>query len=121
MTSIGIIGAGHIGGAIAMRLGAKGIPATVANSRGPDTLADLVAKAGLSITAGTREEAASKDIVFLSVNWPKVQGALAGLPDWNGRILIDTNNRCSGRPCLPSTWAAAHPLRSLRSGRRARA
>jgi predicted dinucleotide-binding enzyme len=100
MTSIGIIGAGHIGGAIAMRLGAKGIPATVANSRGPDTLADLVAKAGLSITAGTREEAASKDIVFLSVNWPKVHGALAGLPDWNGRILIDTNNPMQ-RPPLP--------------------
>jgi len=92
MASIGIIGAGYIGGAIAMRLAAKGIAATIANSRGPESLADLIAKAGPTITVGTREQAASKDIVFLSVNWPKVQGALAGLPHWNGRILIDTSH-----------------------------
>ena len=101
MTSIGIIGAGMIGGAIAQRLGAKGILATIANSRGPETLADLVAKAGPSITAGTRAEAASKDIVFLSVNWPKVQGALEGLPAWNSRILIDTNNNMQKPPLPP--------------------
>lgn len=101
MPSIGIIGAGHIGGAIAIRLGANGIAATIANSRGPETLADLVTKAGPSIVAGTREEAASKDIVFLSVNWPKVQGALEGLPDWNGRILIDTNNNMQKPPLPP--------------------
>jgi len=100
MPSIGIIGTGMIGGAIAQRLGAKGIPATIANSRGPETLADLVAKAGPSITAGTREEAASKDIVFVSVNWPKLQGALAGI-DWTGRILIDTNNNMQKPPLPP--------------------
>jgi 8-hydroxy-5-deazaflavin:NADPH oxidoreductase len=100
MTTIGIIGAGHIGGAIAMRLGAKGIAATISNSRGPETLDDLLAKAGPSIVAGTREEAASKDIVFVAVNWPKLREALTGLPAWNGRILIDTNNPMQ-RPPLP--------------------
>ncbi|MGF7154314.1 NADPH-dependent F420 reductase [Novosphingobium gossypii] len=100
MATIGIIGTGMIGGAIAQRLGAKGIPATIANSRGPETLADLVARAGPSITAGTREEAAAKDIVFVSVNWPKLQSALAGL-DWNGRILIDTNNNMQKPPLPP--------------------
>lgn len=99
MPSIGIIGAGMIGGAIAQRLGEKGIAATIANSRGPETLAALVEEAGPSITAGTREEAAERDIVFVSVNWPKLQGALAGL-DWRGRILIDTNNNMQ-RPPLP--------------------
>jgi len=101
MPSIGIIGTGMIGGAIALRLGSKGIAATVANSRGPETLSDLVARAGPTIAAGTREEAASKDIVFVSVNWQKLQGALAELPDWNGRILIDTNNPMQ-RPPLPA-------------------
>ncbi len=100
MKSIGIIGAGQIGGAIAVRLGAKGIAATIANSRGPETLGEVVARAGSSITAGTRQEAASKDMVFVAVNWPKLQGALAGLPDWNGRILVDTNNPMQ-RPPLP--------------------
>lgn len=100
MPSIGIIGAGYIGGAIAMRLGAKGIAATIANSRGPASLSDVVAKAGASITAGTVEEAASKDIVFVAVNWPKLEAALSGLPAWNGRILVDTNNPMQ-RPPLP--------------------
>jgi len=92
MNSIGIIGAGQIGRAIATALAAKGIAATLSNSRGPETLADLVASVGPSITAGTREEAAAKDIVFIAVNWSKLPAALKGLPDWNGRIVIDANN-----------------------------
>lgn len=89
--SIGIVGAGNIGSAIAVRLGAKGIPATIANSRGPETLAELVAGFGSSITAGTLEEAVSKDIVFVAVKWLDLQAALASIK-WDGQILIDTNN-----------------------------
>jgi len=100
MKSIGIIGAGMIGGAIAVRLGAKGIPATIANARGPESLSALVARAGPSIIAGTREEAAAKDIVIVAVNWPKLQGALAGI-NWNGRILVDTNNNMQKPPLPP--------------------
>jgi 8-hydroxy-5-deazaflavin:NADPH oxidoreductase len=39
-----------------------------------------------------REEAARADIVLVAVNWTKLPSALAGLPDWNGRIVIDANN-----------------------------
>ncbi|PXW61478.1 NAD(P)-binding domain-containing protein [Methylobacterium sp. B4] len=92
MTSIGIIGAGQIGRAIATALARHAIPATLANSRGPDSLAETVAALGPSITAGTREEAASKDIVFVAVNWSKLPAALAGLPDFGGRIVVDANN-----------------------------
>lgn len=92
MTSIGIIGAGNIGRAIATTLARKGIAATLSNSRGPETLAELVASLGPSIIAGSREEAASKDIVFIAVNWSKLPAAMAGLPNWNGRIVVDTNN-----------------------------
>ena len=42
---IGIIGAGHIGGTLTRRLRALGHDVTVANSRGPQTLADLAPKA----------------------------------------------------------------------------
>ncbi|MGN6691413.1 MAG: NAD(P)-binding domain-containing protein, partial [Sphingopyxis sp.] len=52
MSSIGIIGAGHIGRAIAAALAKHGIPATLANSRGPETLADVVAAIGPGIAAG---------------------------------------------------------------------
>jgi 8-hydroxy-5-deazaflavin:NADPH oxidoreductase len=115
MKSIGIIGAGMIGGAIAVRLGAKGIAATIANSRGPETLGEVIAKAGPSITASTREDAASKDIVFVAVNWPKLQGALAGLPDWNGRILVDTNNPMQ-RPPLPPIDVGARASSAIVQG-----
>jgi predicted dinucleotide-binding enzyme len=44
------------------------------------------------VRAGTREEAAAQDIVLVAVNWSKIQGALTGLPDFAGRIVIDANN-----------------------------
>ena len=37
-------------------------------------------------------EAARADIVLVAVNWPKLPAALANLPEWAGRIVIDANN-----------------------------
>jgi hypothetical protein len=91
-TSIGIIGAGAIGAAFARALARAGIPAIIANSRGPGSLEDLVRGLGPSIEAGTREQAAAADLVLVAVNWSKLAAALAGLPSWNGRIAIDANN-----------------------------
>jgi len=90
--TIGIIGSGNIGSAFARTLARAGIGATIANSRGPDSLKDLVLELGPSIKAGTREEAASADTVLVSVNWRKLPSALADLPAWGGRIVIDANN-----------------------------
>ena len=90
--TIGIIGSGAIGTAFARTLSRAGVEAIISNSRGPDTLADLVRELGPSIKAGTREEAARADIVFVAVNWTRLPAALAGLPDWKGRIVIDANN-----------------------------
>jgi predicted dinucleotide-binding enzyme len=90
--TIGIIGSGAIGTAFARTLARAGIEATISNSRGPDSLKELVRELGPSIKAGTREEAARADIVFIAVNWTKLPAALAELPDWDGRIVIDANN-----------------------------
>lgn len=92
MSTIGIIGAGNIGRAIARAFARKGIATTLSNSRGPESLATAVADIGRLVTAGTREEAAVKDIVFVAVNWSKLPGALAGLPPFGGRIVVDANN-----------------------------
>lgn len=92
MSTIGIIGAGSIGSAFAHALARAGLKATLANSRGPESLAPLVRELGPLITAGTTEVAAAKDIVLVAVNWSKLPEALKGLPDWNGRIVIDANN-----------------------------
>src|SRR6202008_3577952 len=90
--TIGIIGSGAIGTAFARTLSRAGIKATISNSRGPDSLKDLARELGPSIKAGTREEAARADIVFVAVNWTKLPTAMAGLPEWSGRIVIDANN-----------------------------
>lgn len=90
--SIGIIGSGAIGTAFARTLARAGIAATLSNSRGPDSLKELVRELGPSIKAGTREQAARADIVLVAVNWSKLAEALTGLPDWESRIVIDANN-----------------------------
>lgn len=89
---IGIIGAGHIGTAFARALARRGIPAILANRRGPDSLQAVAQSIGPGIRAGTREEAAAQAIVLVAVNWSKLPTALAGLPDFGGRIVIDANN-----------------------------
>ncbi|MHC8326296.1 NADPH-dependent F420 reductase [Pseudomonas sp. LB1P83] len=92
MNTIGIIGAGAIGSAFARALSRKGIEIVIANSRGPESLAALVQELGPTARAGTREEAAAQAIVLVAVNWSKLPVALAGLPDFGGRIVIDANN-----------------------------
>lgn len=90
--SISIIGAGAIGTAIAQQLARAGITFSIANSRGPQSLAALVAELGPQAKAVTAEQAAQADIVFLAVNWSKIPAAVKDLGPWNGRILIDANN-----------------------------
>ena len=92
MSTIGIIGAGAIGAAFARALSHQGIELVIANSRGPESLASLVADLGPTARAGTREEAAAQPIVLVAVNWSKLPTALAGLPAFDGRIVIDANN-----------------------------
>jgi 8-hydroxy-5-deazaflavin:NADPH oxidoreductase len=90
--SIGIIGAGALGSNVARLLAKSGVSATIANSRGPESLAGLVGQLGPSIKAGTVEEIASADIGLVAVRWVDLEKALDGLPAWNGRVVIDGTN-----------------------------
>jgi len=91
MTTIGIIGSGNIGGTLARLLAAQGHDVVVSNSRGPETLADLVAEIGGSARAATATEAAEAgEIVVVSVPFLAV-GAVPVEP-LAGKVVIDTNN-----------------------------
>jgi predicted dinucleotide-binding enzyme len=90
--TVGIIGAGAIGSALARALVRARVAATIANSRGPASLEGLVRELGSPLRAGTREEAAAAGVVIVAVNWSKLPAALAGLPAWNGRVVVDANN-----------------------------
>lgn len=89
---IGIIGTGNIGSAIARAMVRIGQEVTLANRRGPTALDGLLKELGPKAKAGTVEEAAKADIVFVAVNWSKIPEALAGLSNWSGRIVVDANN-----------------------------
>jgi predicted dinucleotide-binding enzyme len=88
---VGIIGAGHIGQVIARIALRAGRQVVIANSRGPESLAQLVQELGGGVSAGTVEDAAAADIVVVAVMWPDVPQAVEGL-EWDGRIVIDPTN-----------------------------
>lgn len=90
--SIGIIGAGGLGSNVVRLLAKSGISVTIANSRGPRSLAGLVTELGPSVKAGTVEEAASFPIVLVGLRWVDLEKVLGGLPAWNDRIVIDGTN-----------------------------
>lgn len=93
---IGIIGAGNIGGTLARHLTRAGYEVGVSNSRGPDTLKDLVAELGEGARALTAEEAADLgEVVVVSVPFGRYRELPTG--DLDGTIVIDANNYYPGR------------------------
>jgi 8-hydroxy-5-deazaflavin:NADPH oxidoreductase len=50
--TIGLIGAGHIGSQVARAAIASGYHVVISNSRGPETLTDLVCEGGTQARAG---------------------------------------------------------------------
>lgn len=88
----GILGAGHVARTIAQQLLAAGHEVALSSRRGPSALEGIVAALGTGATAVSTAGAAAADIVILTVPWTEVERALAGLPTWDGRILIDTTN-----------------------------
>ncbi|GAB3255818.1 NADPH-dependent F420 reductase [Kineosporia babensis] len=93
---VGTIGAGTVAQAIARHLVAAGHRVMLSNSRGPASLEAVVAELGPLASAGTAAQAAAADLVILAVRWSDVPTALAGLPAWNGRILVDATNHILG-------------------------
>jgi predicted dinucleotide-binding enzyme len=85
---IGIIGAGHIGGTLARRLGNVGHSVVLANSRGPETLGEFASAPG--VTAGTVAQAAAPDLVIISIPTK----AVPDLPRdaFAGKVVVDTDN-----------------------------
>jgi len=91
MSSIGIIGSGNIGSTLAQLAVDAGHDVVIANSRGPQSLTELVARLGSTAQAGTREEAAAAaDLVVVTIPLGKVEDLPADL--LTGKVVIDTCN-----------------------------
>jgi 8-hydroxy-5-deazaflavin:NADPH oxidoreductase len=91
MKTIGLIGAGHIGSQVARLAVANGYQVVISNSRGPETLSDLVAELGSNARAATPTDAAKAgDIVVVTV--PLKNYKAVPVEPLAGKIVIDTNN-----------------------------
>jgi predicted dinucleotide-binding enzyme len=89
--TVGIIGAGHLGQALGRTALRAGREVVISNSRGPESLAPVVAALGAGVAAGTVVQAAAAGIVAIAVPWAKVPAAVTGL-QWDGQTVIDATN-----------------------------
>jgi 8-hydroxy-5-deazaflavin:NADPH oxidoreductase len=88
---IGMIGSGRTGSTVARLAIAQGHDVVLSNSRGPATLADLVASLGPHSSAATATDAAAAgDIVVVAIPVRAVPDVPA--QPLAGKIVIDTNN-----------------------------
>ena len=91
MTTIGLIGSGNIGQAVAHLAVNAGYDVVLSNSRGPDTLQDVVAELGERADADTAEGAATRgDLVVVTI--PLKNYVDVPVEPLAGKVVIDTNN-----------------------------
>jgi predicted dinucleotide-binding enzyme len=91
MTTIGFIGAGKIGSQLARLAVANGFDVILSNSRGPESLGDLVAELGPRATAATTTEAGDRaDIVVVTIPVAAIRDV--PVEPLAGKIVIDTGN-----------------------------
>jgi 8-hydroxy-5-deazaflavin:NADPH oxidoreductase len=91
MSQFSILGAGQVGGALARRFAAKGLPVGIANQRSPDTLNALTKELGPRIQPLCVEDALDADMVILAIPFTAVEGVARGF-NWSGKIAIDATN-----------------------------
>jgi 8-hydroxy-5-deazaflavin:NADPH oxidoreductase len=91
VTTIGFIGAGNIGSTVAQAAIKAGYDVVIANSRGPETLSDLIGRLGPKARAATATEAAATaDLVVVAV--PLRAISTVPVSPLAGKTVIDTNN-----------------------------
>jgi predicted dinucleotide-binding enzyme len=89
---IGIIGAGHIGGTLTRRLRALGHDVSVANSRGPETLADLAEETGARAVS-VSDDVRDKDLVIVTIPEKSVHDLPKDLfAHTDKTVVVDTGN-----------------------------
>jgi len=91
VTTVGLIGSGHIGYTVAQLAVDAGHSVILSNSRGPDTLLELASDLGPRARAATsREAAAAGEMVVVSVP-VRAYASLSGEP-LAGKVVMDTGN-----------------------------
>jgi predicted dinucleotide-binding enzyme len=91
VTTIGLIGSGNIGSTVARLAVAAGHDVVLSNSRGPETLTELVDELGPHARAATAAEAATAgELVVVTV--PLKAYRAVPVEPLRGKVVLDTNN-----------------------------
>jgi hypothetical protein len=91
MTTLGFIGSGHIGSTVARLAVNAGHHVVMSNSRGPETLAELVSELGDRASAATAADAArAGDVVIVTI--PLRSYRDVPVDELAGKVVIDTMN-----------------------------
>ena len=89
---IGILGSGRIGGTSARLFAQAGHDVRIANSRGPESLRDLVGELGPRVEAVTPEEAVRfGEVVLVAIPW-QARDSLREYGPYDGKIMVDAMN-----------------------------
>jgi hypothetical protein len=116
-TDIGVIGADIVGQAIAVHAAHAGHHVLISNSRGPETLGEVVTALGPRAEAVNVAKAAEASLVVLAVPFVGVPDVATEVSDWTGRTVVDATNQFAtatfeGRadigPLTGSEWVAGH-------------
>lgn len=87
-----IVGTGNIGSALAHVFARAGIDVSIANTRGPESISELTAPLAPVVRAVTLSDAVKCDVILLAIPFLAVEEFGRLLPDWTGKIVIDTTN-----------------------------
>jgi predicted dinucleotide-binding enzyme len=93
-----IIGAGNVGTALARQFSRAGITVSIANTRGPETIAALITELGDTVTAVTIETAITADIIVLAIPFMAVEIFARTRDKWTGKIIVDCTNAYGATP-----------------------
>ena len=91
-TTYSIVGSGNVGSALARIFARAHLDVTIANTRGPETLHELATELGPTLHAATITDAIEHDVIFIPIPFHTVEVLGRTLPDWTGKIIVDTTN-----------------------------
>lgn len=87
-----IIGSGNVGTALARQFAGNGIRVSIANTRGPESMAALAKELGANVVPATLQDALKADVVILAFLFRGRSDVGRALSDWSGKIVVDAMN-----------------------------
>src|SRR3546814_8921846 len=91
-TQYSIVGSGHVGRTLAGLFAKAGIDVQIANSRGPESLAEIVTELGQHVVPVTVDRALDADVIFFAVGFLQFKDVAEKRLDWTGKVVVDVTN-----------------------------